>query len=366
MVVITYKFRLSPTKAQETALNKWLEECRMLYNNFIFQRKNSWEKEKKGLSLYDQLNLLPELKQTFPNLKMVYSQVLQNVGMRVDLAYQAYFRRVKRHEKPGYPRFKGFGRYDSFCYPCCVDIKFDEESVKLPKLGIIAGIFHRKITGKSKTVTIKRNHGKWYLYVVTDANNSKILSSNSKTVGIDVGIITFATFSDGNKIDNPRFFEIKQKQLAKAQRKLQLARDKSNKGQIKKLKKAVNHIHEKITNSRHNFAHQTANTIVRNYGTIIIEDINANSMIKKRWCNKQILDAAWGSFTNILTNKAECAGRQLVKINPAFTSKTCSSCGTRTLIELKDRIFKCDCGYSVDRDVNASKNILTLGLQSLA
>ena len=295
------------------------------------------------------------------------SQVLQSVGMRVDLAYQAFFRRLKRHEKPGYPRFKGYGRYDSFCYPCCVDIGVSEDIIKLPKLKEMSWIKHRDIAGSLKTATIKRSYGKWYIYLVTDASNIKRYTKNDKVVAIDIGINSFATLSDGNSIKNPRFFESKQKALAKAQRRFQKVRDAKDKRKIKKTKKVINKIHEKITNSRHNFVHQTTNQLIKDYGTIIIEDININSLIKKRWCNKQILDAAWGSFTTILTNKAECADRTVVKVNPAWTSQTCSKCGTRTLHELKERTFQCShCGYAADRDTNASHNILTLGLQSLA
>lgn len=345
-------------------MKKWLEECRMLYNNFIAERKNSWENNKKYIGFYDQCNELPQLKRIYPKLKIVYSQVLQNVANRVDLAYQAFFRRLKRHEKPGYPRFKGFGCYDSFCYPCCDDVKQNEDYIKLPKIGKVNWIRHRGIQGKLKTVTIKRIYEKWYVFIVTDALNIKNYDKNDKIVAIDVGIKTFATLSDNNNIENPRFFETKQKELAKKNRAFQRARD--NKKGIKKAKRALCKIHEKIFNCRHNFNHQISNKLVKNYGTIIVEDINANEIIKKRWCNKQILDAAWGNFFQMLSHKAECAGRKLIKINPAYTSQTCSKCGTRTLHELKDRIFNCSCGYSIDRDKNAAQNILTLGLQSLA
>lgn len=330
------------------------------------ERKNSWENHKKSLRLYDQLNRLPELKRTYPNLKTVYSQVLQNVGIRVDLAYKAFFRRVKNHEKPGYPRFKGYGRYDSFCYPCCVDIKIGEDFIHLPKLGIISLIKHRKIEGNLKTVTVKRaKSGKWYIFVITDAINIKNYTKTNKTVAIDVGIKMFATLSDGNNIQNPRFFETKQKELVKRGRAFQKARDSQNKISIKKTKKSLTTVYEKIVNSRHNFAYQVSNVLVQKYDIIIIENINANEMINKRWCNKQILDAAWGNFMKILSYKAENAGRTLIKVNPAYTSQTCSKCGTRTLHELKDRTFNCSCGYSADRDANAAQNILTLGLQSL-
>ena len=347
-------------------MTKWLEECRMLYNNFLGQRKDGWEQRKEKFSLYDQLNTLPKLKKTFPKLGSVYSQVLQNVGIRVDLAYQAFFRRVKRHEKPGYPRFKSYGRYDSFCYPTSVNVGFCEGTIKLPKLGIVPCVFHRKTEGNPKTVTVKRQHGKWYIFVVTDFTPHKNVDKSKAAVGIDVGIETFATLSDGEKIENPRFFETKQKDLAKAQRKLQKAKSSNAKPKvIRAARGAVGKVHEKIGNSRHNFIHQTTNSLIGKYSTLVVEDINTNSMIKKRWCNKQILDAAWASFINTLAHKAECAGRKFMKVNPAYTSQTCSRCGTRTLHELKDRIFNCSCGYSAHRDANASRNILTLGLQSL-
>jgi putative transposase len=364
--MLTYKFRLLPKKAQVTTFERWLEECRMLTNNFISQRKDGWEKEKKKYSLYDQHKQLPDLKTKFPNLKQVHSQVLQNVGMRVDDAYNAFFRRLKRHEKPGYPRFKGYERYDSFCYPCAADIKTGPDWIHLPKIGKVNVIFHRKMEGKLKTATVKKSHGKWYLTIVTDHVRKDELPENSNTVAIDVGIETFATLSDGKSIKNPRFFEKKQRQLARAQRQWQKLKDAKSKDRLKKKRRAVAKIHEKIANSRHNFVHQTTKGLVRDYGTIVIEDINVNSMLKKRWCNKQILDAAWGYFADVLAFKAECAGRKLVKVNPAYTSQTCSKCGTRTLHELKDRIFNCACGYSAGRDENASLNILTLGLQSLA
>jgi len=364
--VITYKFRLLPTKAQETAMTKWLEECRMLYNNFLGQRKKGWETQKKSFTKFDQNLMLPSIKETFPKLKTVHSQVLQNVSARVELAYHAFFRRIKRGQKPGYPRFKSFGRYDSFCFPSAANISLLDENIKLPKLGNVAGIFHREVKGTIKTVTIKRIHNKWFAFVASDSTNLRNVPKSDETVAIDVGIKTFATLSNGNNIENPRFFETKQKQLAKIQRRFQKARDDKDKRKIKIRRKSLSKIHEKIMNLRHNFVHQTTNSLVNRYGIIIVEDINVNSMIKKRWCNKQILDAAWGNFMDILTFKAECASRQVVKVNPAYTSQTCSKCGTRTLHELKDRTFKCSCGHEADRDNNASQNILALGLQSLA
>lgn len=369
--MLTYKFRLYPSKSQVTTLEATLEECRMLHNNFLAERKFSWKDHKKSISRYDQIKRLPRLKREYPKLKTVYSQVLQNVATRVDLAYQAFFRRLKSKEKPGYPRFKGYGRYDSFCFPDATSLKISEDSVHIPKIGKVSWVMHRQIEGKVKTATIKRSGEDWFVFVVANAtrkiqvseNNNLVGIDDSNSVGIDVGITTFATLSDGNTIENPRFFETKQNDLARKQRKFQKVRDA--KKCVRKAKRAVSKVHKKIRNCRHDFAHKITNRLVQTYETICIEDINANSLIRKRWCNKQLLDAAWASFTSMLSYKAECAGRKLVKVNPAYTSQTCSVCGTRTVHELKDRTFKCSCGHEEDRDLNASRNILRLGLQSL-
>lgn len=345
----------------------WLEECRMLYNNFLSQRKEGWEKEKKSFGLYDQQNLLPEIKIKFPKLKYVYSQTLQNVAMRVDLAYQAFFRRVKRKENPGYPRFKKYGRYDSFTYPVSTSIKIRGDIIYLPKIGEIKYIQHRKILGNLKTTTIKRHLGKWYVFLVTDNTNKKEYPKTNQIVGLDVGVTTFATISDGSTIQNPRFFEKKQKELAKANRRFQKARDSKNERKIKKSKRVVQRVHEKIFNCRHDFLHKTTNSLIQKYDVIVVEDLNINSLLQKKWCNKQILDAAWGNFSKILSFKAECAGKKVVKVNPAYSSQVCHKCDTRTAHVLSERTFKCGCcGYTGGRDENASQNILRLGLQSLA
>lgn len=340
----------------------WLEECRMLYNSFLLQRKTGWEESKKSYTLYDQLNGLVTKKKEFPKLRQVHSQVLQEVGVRVDFAFRAFFRRVKAHEAPGYPRFKSYGRYDSFCYPTCSAIKFESDYVVLPKIGKVSAIFHREIVGNPKTLLVKRCGDKWFIFIVTDTVKKTNEATTGKSVGIDVGIKNFATFSDGKTIDNPRFFETDQQQLSRRQRKLAKAKSSEH----RRIKKSIRRIHERIVNRRHNFANKTAKDLVRCYDVIAVEDIYTNSFLKKRWCNKQILDAAWASFIATLVFKAECAGKQVIKVNPAYTSQTCRKCGSRTILKLSDRIFSCECGHIENRDLNASHNILRLGLQSLA
>ena len=181
-----------------------------------------------------------------------------------------------------------------------------------------------------------------------------------------MGLTSFATFSDGSKIDNPRFFRKDEKDLTKAQRKL----SKQTKGspERKRAKRVVAHIHERIANRRNNFCHQEARKIVNRFGIICIEDLNINRMRENnfRSINRSISDVAWGMFVQYLTYKAESTDRILVRVNPAFTSQDCSRCGYRQVKKLSDRIHHCSyCGLKIDRDYNSALNILRLGTQSL-
>ena len=351
----TYKYRMFPTKTQQSILNGQLETCRFLYNHLLEIRKNAWEKEKKSMSCYDTQNLIPKLKEEFPQLKSVYSQVLQNVNVRIDLAYQGFFRRLKSNEKSGYPRFKGKGRYKSICYSQYGNgCKLEKNKLSISKVGDVFIKLHRPIEGTPKTVTIiKQPTGKWFVCISCQDVSKKIKNfpKTNKECGIDVGITSFATFDNGNKIENPHFFETEEKQLSKAQN--------------KEKWKAVKRIHERIGNKRHEFLHKITNDILKQYDFMSIEDIDVNSIIRKRWNKKRIYDVAWSNFANILFHKAENADKIVVKINPAYTSQTCSECGTRTVMEEKDRIYNCSCcGMVKDRDVNAAINILRLGTQS--
>jgi putative transposase len=357
----TYKYRIYPTKSQENNLNNTLEECRCLYNHFLEERIHSYKNLNISLSLYDQHAKLTNLKKENPNLLNVHSQVLQNVGVRLDLAFKSFFRRVKVKQKVGFPRFKSFGRYTSFTYPDS-GFKFKGSKLYLSKLGNFKIKLHRPILGLVKTCTIsKSSTGKWFACFSCEVNNN-LLDSNNNSIGIDVGIESFATFSNGEKINNPRFFKKEESSLSKAQRKCSLEKDKRKKTS---LKRRIACIHERIKNKRHNFVHQESRKIINKFGKIFIEDLTINRMVNSYYA-KSIYDASWNQFFNCLLYKAEDAGRVLLKINPAYTSQDCSNCGYREPKKLSDRIHKCkNCYLSMDRDLNASLNILRLGLQSL-
>jgi putative transposase len=362
MQMKAYRYRLYPTKSQVSQMEQTLEICRWVYNETLAMRKNAWEQEQKHISYYESKRQIPLWKKEHPELNRVYSQVLQDVSMRVDLAFKAFFRRVKAGEDPGYPRFKGKGRYDSFTYPQ-YGFKLDGDRLHLSKIGDVKIVLHRPVEGTIKTLTIRRSStGKWYACFSVEYDPSPVRQNNGE-IGIDVGLESFATLSNGEKIENPRFFRTDEKALAKAQRRF----SKAEKGtpEQKKARKIVARIHERIANRRLNFAHQTSRKVVDRFGTIVFEDLDIQNMQKNHHLAKSIADVAWNMFIRITESKAEDAGSRVVLVNPRNTSQMCSRCGMIVAKTLSDRAHSCpQCGLVMDRDQNAAINIMRLGLQS--
>ena len=362
MQVKVYRYRVYPSKSQISQLDQTLECCWWVYNETLAMRKNTWEQEQKQISYFESKRRIPIWKQENSELSTVYSQVLQDVSKRVDLAFKAFFRRVKTGEDPGYPRFKARGRYDSFTYPQS-GFRLDGRTLHLSKIGDLRLVLHRPIEGRIKTLTIRRSStGKWYVCFPVRYDPTP-LPQKETTAGIDVGLESFATFSTGEKIENPRFFRSDEKILAKAQRKLSKA--KMGTPERKKARKVVTHIHERIANRRLNFAHQISRKLVDRYGMIAFEDLNIKTMQKNHHLAKSIADVAWNMFVSITQNKAEEAGSCVILVDPRNTSQRCSRCEMLVAKTLSDRVHSCPhCGLVMDRDQNAAINILRLGLQS--
>src|SRR5436305_10630294 len=359
-----FQYRIFPTKKQVHKLNETLNECRWLYNHFLEKRKTTYEQEGQSLSCYNQIDTLGLLKQERPPLKQVHSQVLQNVAVRVDLAFKSFFRRRIAGEKPGYPRFRGRDRYDSFTFPQSGFSILHDGRVVLSKIGSVKMVYHRPIKGKVKTCTLHRSStGKWYATFSCEVEPERLEPTDTQ-VGIDVGLRTFATLSTGEEIANPRFFRKEEKALAKVQRR----HSKLAKGtpQRRKHRQAVARVHERIAFRRDNFTHQQSRKIVNHYGVIAVEDLHVNHMTHNHCLAKSIADASWSGFFDKLFSKAEEAGRRALKVNPAYTSQDCSRCHHRQVMPLSERTYHCPCCLlSIDRDLNASKNILAVGLHSL-
>ena len=353
-------------------MSKCLEVCRLTYNKILETKIELYKTEQKSLSKYDVDKLMTKQKDIDENLNLVHSQILQNVSKRVALAYDNFFRRVKQGtEKPGFPRFKAYGRYDSFTFPQNNgSFRIIDNQLKLSKIGKVRINLHRPLEGDIRTLTVRKTQtGKWYACFSSLVEN-EVLEENDLSVGIDLGLKTFAMFSDECQIKNPRFFKDSETRLKRFQSRF----SKEEKGipQRKKLGKILQKVHERVTFRRDDFCHKESRKIVQKYHTICIEDLNIKSMMKvdkdnqDKKLHKSIGEVAWKKFTDYLTYKAEEAGRNIVKVNPRNTSKMCSGCGVLVPKELKDRVHECpNCGLVMDRDLNASLNILRLGLESL-
>jgi putative transposase len=366
----TFKYRLYPTKQQQRLLEQQLEECRWLYNHLLAARRDAWEQRQESLRLYDQQATLPALKAERPALAGVQSQALQNVAVRIDLAFQAFFRRVKAGEKePGYPRFRGKGRYDSLTFPQVpvgCRLEAEDKRLRIANVGRVKALLHRSLEGMPKTATVRRGStGKWYVTFSCECAAPAPLPPTGQDVGMDVGLKTFATLTAGDPIENPRFFRLEEHALAKAQRRL----SKAEKGTPERAerRKIVARVYERTRWRRGDFAHQHSRRIVNAFDLIAVKDLAVNRMMHNHCLAKSIADAAWTQFAAFLSHKAAWAGRRYVAVNPAYMSQDCSGCGHRQKLSLSDRTYTCPCcGLVIDRDLNAARNILRLGRQSLA
>lgn len=354
------KYRIYPTKSQERLLNNNLEGCRLLYNKMLEQRKEGWENNKQSFSCYEQQKYFRHWLDK--NQFNIHSQVQQNVAVRIDLAYKAFFRRLKNGEKPGYPRFKGYERYDSFTYPQ-TGWKVFEDKIHLTKIGKVKAVIHQKIDGNIKTCTVKKEGNDWYVIFSVELETKQYNSETEESIGIDVGLKSFAVYSDETIIDNPRFFKAEEKKIAK----LQQRKEKATGNRKKKIVKAIQKRHKKVKNKRKDFCHKLSRNIVNKYKTICVEDLDINQMKEEnKYISKSVHDASWRLFMDLLSYKAEDAGRIFTKVNPAYTTQDCSECGYRLKKKLSDRVHNCpNCELVIDRDLNASKNILRIGLYSL-
>jgi putative transposase len=353
-----FKYRIYLTNAQRRILNAMLEECRWVYNQTLAARRDAYA-QAVSLSWYQTKAMLPQSKETRPSLKLLHSQVLQNVTQRVDLAMRAFFRRLKEAaDDPGYPRFKSFGRYDSITYPQYGNgIRLDADRLIVSKIGALKLVLHRPIGGTPKTVTLTRSRtGKWYacFSCETDAHR---LPPTEQITGVDVGLMSFATLSNGEQIDNPRFYRRDEADLKRTQKLKDAAKNAQKWDENRHRKKALNHIHERIANRRSDFAHKRSRELVNTYQIIVFEDLEPQQMGagKGRGMRKSIMDVAWSQFVEMTISKAEQAGRSVIVVNPRNTSKICSDCGELVEKKLSERVHTCPhCGQVMDRDILSS------------
>lgn len=380
-------FRLYPTRAQAETLSSWLELHRELYNAALQERRDAYRKSGVSLSYREQQNELPGVKEARPDLVPLGSHALQETVRRVDRAYQAFFRRCRNGEKPGFPRFKGRERFDSFTYPDPAGWKIPEQSGRKGRLHIAnqGGIRMRGKprvaagAGEVRNLTVRRAGGKWYAVVAVRyaaAAAARPGPVEERPVGLDAGCLNLATTSEGKAVENPKPLGQALGELRTAQR--TLSRKRRGSRNRAKAKAKVIRLHERVRNRRRDFLHKLSASFVALFSFIAIENLKLRNMSRsakgtkdrpgrnvkqKSGLNRSILDAGIGMFFAMLESKAAEAGVQLEKVDPRNTSQRCSFCGELVPKELRERVHRCPhCGFTADRDHNAALNILALGL----
>jgi putative transposase len=357
-----FRYRLNPTKAQEAVLNEQLWLCRQLYNSALQERRDAYKKAGKTITGYDQMKSLTEIKEALPEYKGVYSQVLQDVLKRLDKSFKGFFSRIKAGRTPGYPRFQGRDRYDSLCYPQS-GFSVSDKTAFFSKIGNIRIRLHRPLEGKSKTATIRRECGGWYVSSVCEVE-PKPLPETGSSVGVDVGTTWFAITSDGEFVENPRHFQSSMKKLRVAQRSVSRKKNKRS-NRRRKAVQQVAKLHRKVSRQRLDFHHKTAVKLVRGNDLIAHEDLNVGGMGRGNLA-RSIHDVGWSQFFSLLSQKAECAARSVVRVDPRYTSQGCNQCGyVSKANRLSQSRFVCQrCGHTENADVNAARNILRSGVAS--
>jgi putative transposase len=309
----TYKYKLIPTPHQKQALDVVCWRCRELYNAGLEERKVAWEKCHVSVNFARQSAELPEVKAVRPEYRDITAQVLQDVLHRLDKAFAAFFRRVQAGEQPGYPRFQGRNRYNSFTYPQMGEhggAALDGKILSLAKIGDIPLRLHRPLEGTPKTVTITREADGWYCCISCVEVPIQPLPPTGQETGIDLGLKVFLITSEGNVVDSPRHYRKAERELKKAQRRV--SRRKKGSQRRRKAVRVLAKRHQKVKRQRSDFHHKTALKLVRQYDTIYLEDLQVTNLSKrpapkpdgqggylhsgasaKAGLNKSINDAGW-------------------------------------------------------------------------
>jgi putative transposase len=350
----TFKYKLKATREHERVLERTLMLCRHVYNAAVGERREAWQKRGVSVGYYQQKAELPPIKADMPKDGKVNSQVLQDVIQRVDHAFQAFLCRVKVGEAPGYPRFHGRNRSDSFTYPQVGEhggARLDKGFLVLSKIGHITLRWSRPMEGTPKSVIVIREADRWYVCCSCADVPTHPFAPTRQEARIDLGLESFTALADGTVIHNLRWYRRAERHLKTAQR--GVARRKKGSNRRKKAVKLLARAHLKVKCRRADFHHKVALRLVQTHDTLYHEDLQTANVVKHHYLAKSIADAAWPQFLTILSFKAACAGRSVVAVPPAYTRRTCSGCGVLVQKGLSVRWHSCpDCGTGLHRDHN--------------
>jgi putative transposase len=360
----TFRYKLYPTPEQARALETVLYRCRTLYNVALEERQTAWERCGVAVTYYQQKAALPDLKTGCSEYAEVHSQALQDVLLRLDRTFQAFFRRLKAGEKPGYPRFQGRNPYHSITYPQYGNgAVLDGSVLSLSKIGRMPIRLYRPLEGVPKTVTISREADGWYACISCAEVPAQPLPPTDQETGIDVGLKVFLVTAQGVVFDPPRYYRKAERYLAKCAKCAKcVARRQKGSHRRRKAVVLLAKAHQDVRRQRADFHHTTALALVRANHTIYLEDLQVRNLARNHALAKSISDAGWAQFRAILAAKAAWAGRRVIAVNPASTSQECSGCGALVQKSLSVRTHVCpSCELILDRDENAARNIQWVG-----
>lgn len=348
--MLTYKRKLKLTNTQENRVISWIGACRVVYNLGLEIKIEAWRKRQLNVSVYDLMKQLPSIKD-IDWIKDVPSQSLQDSLDRLDKAYKSFFK------GGGFPRYKSKKSSKSILFKTAT--LTSNNSVKLPKIGKVKFFKDKsKIEGKIKNATIKIEPTGLFIYIVCDEVEKNISNPDeSQVIGIDMGITHFLTDSNGVFVENPKHFKKYERQLRIENR--SLARKEKGSVRWEKQSAKLSKLHHKISNVRKDYLHKVSTEYAKMYHTVYMEGLNIKGMSKNTHLSKHILDCGWGKFKDMLSYKTN-----VVKVNPRYTSQTCSACGD---VDKKSRISQSEyacrsCGHVDNADVNAAKNIMSKGI----
>ena len=360
----SYQYRIYPTDGQKEQLQRFFGVSRLVYNLALETKTNAYVTHKKSVSQYDLIKQLPELKNEFDYIKECPSQTLQQSVFNLDTAYNNFFK-----SKSGFPKFKNKYSKQAITFPQGYNIDFKNNKIRLPKLKDIDIVFHREYKGIPKRVTLTKTvTNKYFVSILVDTQQEipkKEPARDETSVGLDFGIKDLVITSDGVVYGNKNFFKNSQRKLRIAQR--GLARKVKGSINREKQKLRVALLQEKTRNQRADYLHKISTELIREYDTIIIEDLAVSNMVKNHKLAKAISDMGWRQLRTMLKYKSEWYGKNLVVIGRFEpSSKMCRKCGKiKSDLKLSDRTYHCQvCGHSEDRDAMASKNIKNFGLRN--
>lgn len=354
----SYTSRLQVTRKQDLALDELLGELCELYNAALQERRDAWKVCRKSIKYYDQQAELTELRRISPKSAAFPAAIQRDPLRRVQRAFDGFFRRRKAGQKPGYPRFRSRERYDSFTVEAD-KFRVDGDLLVITKLGGFRFRTRCKIKGQPKTLHVRRCGKMWRAVIVCDIGPAVEKIPVIWAVGIDLGLTTLATLSDGTEVENPRWTKQAQEHLALTNR--ALARKQRDSRNRAKAREQLRRTHESIQGRRRSYLHSVSRWLISQYDLIAFEKLDIAGLIQKGHA-KSIMDAAWNELIWQITYKAEKAGKWAVPVKAKDTTQLCSGCGERVPKKLWQRQHDCpSCGLSLGRDHNAALNILRRG-----